>query len=177
MMSQPAMARVLSHATLAGASTRHRPPLANRAGLAGPRELADELPLTHDRAAAFPARPSVKVFTALADGETTGDLFLAGLRHSGGYVLGGRGGEVAGLLDERQSRLWVARIRRVVNVHHNQVAVLADDAGPHLVERVATLTAALFKVRQLALNHGSGLHCDTIHPSSPTAPANLDRNQ
>jgi hypothetical protein len=86
------------------------------------------------------------VFTALADGETTGDLFLRRLGHPGSDVLGGRDGEVAGLLDERQSWLGVAWIRRVVNVHHNQVAVLADNARSHLVERVATLATTSVKV-------------------------------
>jgi hypothetical protein len=34
---------------------------------------------------------------------------------------------------------------------------LADDAVPHFVKRVATLSAASFKVFETASNHGSGL--------------------
>jgi len=42
-------------------------------------------------------------------------------------------------------------------VYRDYVAIFADDAGPHFVERVATLAASLLKVGNVALNHGSGL--------------------
>lgn len=42
-------------------------------------------------------------------------------------------------------------------VHHDQVAVLTDDARLHLVKRVTTLSAAVFQVGNGAGDHGSGL--------------------
>jgi hypothetical protein len=41
-------------------------------------------------------------------------------------------------------------------IHRDLVAVLADDARPHLVQRVATLTAAGGEVLELAGDHGRG---------------------
>jgi hypothetical protein len=55
-----------------------------------------------------------------------------------------------------QARLG-PRVRRVCLVYRDLVAVLGDDAGPYLVERVATLAASGLKVAQAAADHGSGL--------------------
>jgi hypothetical protein len=42
-------------------------------------------------------------------------------------------------------------------VNRDGVAVLADDAGTHFVQRVAPLAAAGGKVFELAVDHGRGL--------------------
>jgi hypothetical protein len=47
------------------------------------------------------------------------------------------------------------------------VAVLADDARPHLVERVATLAAAGGEMRAVARNHGSGF--SEKHPTNASS--------
>jgi hypothetical protein len=65
------------------------------------------------------------VLAALADGEPCRDLLFGGLRHPGGHVIGGRGGEVCGSCQKRN-----AGPMRLLN---NGVALLMiANALPHM---------------------------------------------
>ena len=76
----------------------------------------------------------------LADGKPPVDLGLVSQGYPGGDVLGGSGGEVDGSLGEaRPPWPWIRRMRLV---HRDRVAVLGDNARPHLVQRIATLAAS-----------------------------------
>ena len=86
-----------------GESTGHRPPLANRARLAGPRKFREEFLFPNHWAAALAARLAVEVLAPLADGKPAGHLVLAGLWHPGGDMRGGRGGKVRGFLEQRHA--------------------------------------------------------------------------
>jgi hypothetical protein len=61
-------------------------------------------------------------------------------------------------------------------VHHDQVAVLTDDARLHLVERVATLSAAVFQVGNGASDHGSGLSGQSPSPKATQEPSEQHSN-
>jgi hypothetical protein len=63
-----------------------------------------------------------------------------------------------------EARLRRSRVRRVVNVYRDRVAVFADDTVSNLVQRVAPFMAAGGEVIAVAGDHGSGFsaHASTL---------------
>jgi hypothetical protein len=78
----------------------------------------------------------------------------------------GRGGH--GWRLWREARLRLGRVCRVIRVDRPLIAVLADDAWHHLVERVATLATAGFEESAVAGGHGRGLWTKSITTSPET---------
>jgi len=94
---------------VAGLSTvRRRAPLADRAGLACPRELADKLPVSGYRASALRTCVVLIVLTTSADAVPPNDLLLSAHRHARWDVANSRLRKVLRLLKQRKRMLAIS---------------------------------------------------------------------